>query len=303
MIAVRIVIAVNDPLYLLVLLVVQILTNLAGGRGDEQQRLLAGGHTVGDDVVQLPPVLPLVNLVEQRAMNVEAVQRVAVGGQRLEYAVVVVAGDLADERPHTLEQRRGLLHHALCLGPDDFSLVSLGSDCIDLRAGLRIGKLHVQAYRRGEQALAVLLADDQDRLAVLAVALDVDEAEHRREHRFFPKLKLNELTAELALGVPAVVLDELDHVVSAPRVVEILRAFSVHAADYVPVGPVDLLRDDFLPALDFRPVLAYRGESEGIRPALCHGSSRPVTKLPKPSSSLLPATAGSMESSCRMIFW
>ena len=138
---------------------------------------------------------------------------------------------------------------------------------------------------------------------ILPVALDVDEAEHRREHRFFPKLKLNELTAELALGVPAVVLDELDHVVSAPWVVEVLRAFSVHAADYVPVRPVDLLRDDFLSALDFRPVLAYRGKSEGIRPALCHGPSRPVTKLPKPSSSLLPATAGSMESSCRMIFW
>ena len=236
-------------------------------------------------------------------MNVEAVERVAVRGQRLEYAVVVVAGDLADERPHTLEQRRGLLHHALCLGPDDFCLVALGSNCIDLRAGLRIGKLHVQAYRRGEQALAVLLADDQDRLAVLTVALDGDEAEHRREHRFFPKLKLDELTAELALGVPAVVLNELDHMVSAPGVVEVLRALAVHAADDVPVGSVDLLRDDLLPALDPRPVLTYRREGEGIRPALRHGSSRPVTKLPKPSSSLLPATAGSMESSCRMIFW
>ena len=243
------------------------------------------------------------NLVEQRAVNVEAVQRVAVRRQRLEYAVVVVAGDLADERPYTLEQRRGLLHHALCFRPDDFSLIALGSDCVDLRAGLGIGKLHIQAYRRGKQTLAVLLADDQDRLVVLPVALDVDETEHRREHRLFPKLKLDELTTELALGVPAVVLNELDHVIGAPGVVEVLRASAVHAADDVPVCPVDLLRDDLLPALDSRPVLAYRGECEGIRPALCHGSSRPVTKLPKPSSSLLPATAGSMESSCRMIFW
>ena len=87
--------AVDDPFRLLIFLVVDVLPDGPGSGGDINQRLLPGGDAVRDDVIQLPPVLPLMDLIHQPAMDVQAVQRVAVGCQRLERPIVVeLAGEL-----------------------------------------------------------------------------------------------------------------------------------------------------------------------------------------------------------------
>ena len=103
---VRIFVAVYDALGLFVFLVVDVLADGSGGGGDKSQRLCAGLIAVGNDVVQRSAVFPLMDLVHHRAVDVEAVERVAVRGQWLEYAVIVIAVHLADKAARPFAQRR-----------------------------------------------------------------------------------------------------------------------------------------------------------------------------------------------------
>ena len=300
MITFRIIVAVDQTLDLVVLLVVEILAHRAGGRGHEDQRLFAGNDTVGDDIVKLPAVSPLVELVHQSAMNVQSVERAAVRSERLHDAVIAVIVQLGHQRAHALFERRRLLHHALRFGPDDLRLVSLCGHGVDLRACFAVGQKHIQADDGGERRFAVFLADDQDDFAVLPDALDIDKPERDRKDRFLPQLKLDQLSAELAFAVPAERLGELQDMIRPARVVVILPGM-IHLLDNMPDRLVDLLRDDFLTGLDLLPILPDRVIGDRV---MLHASSRPVTKSSKPSSPIsFSAGGGSMPSSCLMIFW
>ena len=304
MVPVRIFVAVDDALGFFVFLVVDILADGARGGGDKDQRLLAGRDAVGGNVVQGAPVFPLVQLVHHGPVDVEAVEGVAVRGQRLENAVVVVAVYLADQAARPFAQRRGLLDHPLCFLPDDLRLVSLGGDGVDLRARFAVSKLEIQADAGGQQRFAVLLADDEDGLTVLAVALDVDKTKDGRQQCLFPELQLDELAAGLALGVVAVVLKKLEDVVGPFRGIIKLGIRFFQLLHDVPVGLLDFQADDLAAVLDGLPV--FEDGVVGFRVAReLHTSSRSRTKLPKPSSSCFCAVSGFGRSavSCLMIFW
>ena len=142
---VRIFVAVYDALGFFVFLVVDVLADGARGGSDKDQRLLTGRHAVGDDVVQGAPALPLVDLIHHGPVDVEAVEGVAVRGQRLENAVVKIAVQFSDQTAHPAAERRGLLDHPLCFLPDDLRLVSLGGHGVNLRASLAVRQLQIQA--------------------------------------------------------------------------------------------------------------------------------------------------------------
>ena len=301
---VRILVAVDDALGLFVFLVVDVLADGARGGGDKDQRLLAGRDAVGGNVVQGAPALPLVQLVHHGPVDVEAVEGVAVRGQRLENAVVVVAVYLADQAARPFAQRRGLLDHPLCFLPDDLRLVSLGGHGVDLRAGLAVSKLQIQADAGGQQGFSVFLADDEDGFAVLPVSLDVDKTEDGRQQRLFPELQLDELAARFALGVVAVVLKKLEDVVCSSRRVVKLGICVFQLLHHVPVGLLHFQTDSLAARLDRVPIL--EDGVVGLRVAReLHASSRSRTKLAKPSSSCFGAVSGFGRSavSCLMIFW
>ena len=69
---------VYDTLRLFIFLVVYILPDRSGRGRDVDQRLVPGCNAIGDDVIQLAPILPLMHLVHQSAVNIQAVQGVAV---------------------------------------------------------------------------------------------------------------------------------------------------------------------------------------------------------------------------------
>ena len=106
MVPVRIFVAVYDALGLFVFFVVDVFSNGSGCGGDESQRLRAGLIAVGNDVVQRSAVFPLMDLVHHGPVDIQAVERVAVRGQRLEYAVVIIAVHLADQTARPFAQRR-----------------------------------------------------------------------------------------------------------------------------------------------------------------------------------------------------
>ena len=66
-------VTVDDARGVLVPVVVDVLAHGACRGSDEYQRLLARGRAVGHDVIERTPVLPLVNLVHQNAVDVQTI--------------------------------------------------------------------------------------------------------------------------------------------------------------------------------------------------------------------------------------
>ena len=96
---------VNDPLCLFVFLIVYILPNRSGCGRDVDQWLVPGRNAVRNDVIQLASVLPLMHLIHQATMNIQAVQGIAVRCQGLECAVIKqLAGKLCHQRFYSFEQ-------------------------------------------------------------------------------------------------------------------------------------------------------------------------------------------------------
>ena len=150
-------------------------------------------------------------------MDVQAVQRVLIGSQRLESTIVEIRLNGAREHPGTFQQRRRLLHHTLCFQPDDFSLVALGRHRVDLRARLSVRLLHIISDNGSQQRFTVFLADYKHRPLIPPNPFIVHKSENGGEHSFFPQLQLHELAAELALGMPAEVLRKFEDMVAALR--------------------------------------------------------------------------------------
>ena len=302
MVSFRIVPAVDHVLGFVILEVVYILADRAGCRCHENHRLFPGRDAVRDDVIKGPTVLPLVDLVHQSAVNVQAVEAVAVAGQRFKGAVVLIEGQLADERSDPLREARRFLDHPLRFVPDDFRLVSLRGHGVDLRACLTVCGEHVISDDRCDQAFSVLFGHDQQDRLILPEAVVIDEAEGSREKRFLPELQADQLASEFALAVPAVVLREFENVVRPGRAVVILSRVP-DLVGKVRIQLPDLCAGDLLAALDFPPVFEDRIVCDRV-PAERHSPSRPITNSSNPSSCCFCAcSCGSMSCSCFMIFW
>ena len=156
-------------------------------------------------------------LVHEHAVDVQTVQRVLIGSQRLESTIVEIRLNGAREHPGTFQQRRRLLHHTLCFQPDDFSLVALCRYRVDLRTRFSVRLLHIISDNGSQQRFTVFLAYNEYRPLIPPYSLIVHEAENGGEHSFFPQLKLHEMAAELALGMPAEVLRKFEDMIAALR--------------------------------------------------------------------------------------
>ena len=207
-----------------------------------------------------------VELVFQELKRVEAYTRriedatakkVEIDRGSLESAIVEIRLNGASEHPGTFQQRRRLFHHTLCFQPDDFSLVALCRHSVDFRTRLSVRLLHIISDNGGQQRLSVFLADDENGALISPDSLVVHEAENSSEHSLFPQLQLDELAAELALGMPAEVLRKLEDMVAALRRVVPFSRFPNISGEFF-VGGADLPTHGNFAALNLLPVLQNR---------------------------------------------
>src|SRR5690606_41316562 len=96
-------------------------------------------------------------------------------------------------------------------GENDARLRPFGRHAVRLRSTFAVTNEHVQPDTRQKRRLAVLPADQQEKLPAPPIArLLVNKAEHRLEHGLLPELQPHGLPDPLALAVAAEPLAELN---------------------------------------------------------------------------------------------
>ncbi len=113
----------------------------ACGRDDEQHRLPPGAGRRVEHVVKVPRLVR-VHLVDNRTVQVQAVERVRVSPQR-PVDRIAVEHVVAEDRNHVAEDR--LADHPLGLLVDDLGLIALGRRGVDLRSRLVVENEQLQA--------------------------------------------------------------------------------------------------------------------------------------------------------------
>ena len=251
--ALRILPAVQEPLGPLVEGVEDVLAHGAGGRDHDVQGFLARALAVDDDVVEGLSLFPCGDLVHDAAAGVQAVQGVAVRGQRPEDAVVEVRQDLAHEGTGLPLQARRLADHLFRFVPAQLRLIPRRGHGVDFRAVLAVRVEHVEPDAGGEGALAVLSADHQEELPEPAPALGVQDPEEHADHALLPEEQLHRFSAVLALRLAAELRDKAKRVLRSFFVVVVVTG-RVQLPDDLAVHRPDLLADGLLAAADQIPV-------------------------------------------------
>ena len=189
---------------------------VAGGGDLEQQRLAAGAgrglqhvdHVAGPVGVQL---------VDDRAMHVQAVHGAGVGGERHEARGAGLDVQVVDQDADpALERGRGA-DHALGLVEHDARLVAGGGGGVDLGALLAVGDQQVERDAGGERALAVLPRHRAVGGAEAPEAIGALPAEQRADHERLPGREREGLPGPLALGV-AQEAEEVDRMLRRRRI-------------------------------------------------------------------------------------
>jgi hypothetical protein len=132
----------------------------AGGGDDPEQRRDALGHRRLEDVVDLASLVR-VQLVDDADVEVLAVERLGLSGQRDESAVVLRAENLVLVRDRADRGREvlSLEEHRLRRVEHDRGLLAGGRGRVDLRPGLAVGREPVEGDARRQGALAVASRD------------------------------------------------------------------------------------------------------------------------------------------------
>jgi hypothetical protein len=111
----------------------------AGGRDREHQRLPARAGA-GLDHIPRVACLVRVHLVDDRAMHVQAVERIRIRAQRLELRGCPLDVQIVLVNLDALAQAGRALDHAHGFGMCDARLIAFGRGAIDLGARLAIGR-------------------------------------------------------------------------------------------------------------------------------------------------------------------
>ena len=173
---------------------------VAGG-GDLEQQRLAPGAGGGLQHVDHVAGLVGVQLVDDRAMHVQAVHGAGIGGERHEARGAGLDVQVVDQHlDPALERRRGA-DHALGLVEHDARLIAGGGGGVDLGALLAVGDQEVERDAGGQRALAVLARHGAVGGAEAAQAIGALPAEQRADHERLPGSEGEGLAGPLALGV------------------------------------------------------------------------------------------------------
>ena len=201
--------AVEDVLRLLVHLVADGVRVVPGGRDQEVERLRPRvSRALGHDVEELPVRLG-VQLVEDHAVDVEAVLGVGLGGEHLIEAVRRLVDDplLGGQYLDTPVQRRAHPYHVSSHVEDDGGLLAVGGAAVDLGAFLAVAAAQEQGDSGGELAFPHLLGDLDVGRVELPVAVGLQNPEQVADDALLPVDQLEGLSRPRALGV-AELLDE-----------------------------------------------------------------------------------------------
>ena len=152
-----------------------------------------------------------VQLVDDRAVDVEAVHGAAVGGQRHEAGGARGDVQVVDQDADPAFERRRRADHALGLVEHDARLIAARGSGVDLGAVLAVGDQQVQADAGRQRALAVLARHGAIGGAEAPEAVRALPAEQAADHERLPGRELEGLPGPLALGV-AQEAEELDRV-------------------------------------------------------------------------------------------
>ena len=145
-VAVFVIISIYDILGFLVQIIVQTLAHRACRGGFKDHGLFAGGHAVNNNVVQRAHRrCPCVDFVQQSAVDVQAVLRVAVVSQGLVHTVVVLAHHFGNQRFYLSVgglarpvQHRRFANHAPGFLPNYLCLIFFGGNGVDFCAGFTV---------------------------------------------------------------------------------------------------------------------------------------------------------------------
>jgi hypothetical protein len=173
---------------------------VAGGGDLEQQRLAAGAGRSLEHVDHVAGPVG-VQLVDDRAMHIQAVHGGAVGGQRHEARRGRGDVQVVDQDADPALERRGRAHHPLGFVEYDAGLVAAGGGRVDLGALLAVGDQQVKADAGRKRALAVLARHRAVRGAEAPQAIGALPAEQRTDDEFLPGSKGEGLPGPFALGV------------------------------------------------------------------------------------------------------
>ena len=183
---------------------------VAGGGDLEQQRLAPGAGRGLEHIDHMAGPVG-VQLVDDRAVDVQAVHRAGIGGQRHEARGG--GGDMQivdQDADPALERRRGA-DHALGLVEHDARLIAGGGGGVDLGALLAVGDQQVETDAGRERALAVLPRHGAVGGAEAPETIGALPAEQAADDERLPGREGEGLPGPLALGM-AKEAEELDRV-------------------------------------------------------------------------------------------
>ena len=171
------------------------------GSGDLEQQRLAPGAGRGLEHVDHVAGPVRVQLVDDRAVHVQAIHRAGVGGQRHEARGAGGDVQIVDQDADPALQCRRGADHALGLVEHDARLVAGGRGRVDLGALLAVGDQQVKADAGRQRALAVLPRHGAIRGAEAPEAVRALPAEQAADHERLPGREREGLPGPLALGV------------------------------------------------------------------------------------------------------
>jgi hypothetical protein len=183
-----------------VMLVADAVAVVAGGGDLEQERLPAGAGR-GLQYIDHVAGLMGMELVDDRAVHVEAVHGAGVGGQRHEARGAGRDVQVVDQHRDPAPEGRRAVDHALGLVEHDPRLVAGGRGRVDLGALLAVGDQEVETDPGRERALAVLPRHRAVGGAEAAEAIGGLPAEQTAHHERLPGGQGKSLPGPLALGV------------------------------------------------------------------------------------------------------
>ena len=183
---------------------------VAGGGDLEQQRLAAGAGRGLQHIDHVARAVG-VQLVDDRAVDVEAVHRAGVGGQRHEARGGGGDVQIVDQDADPAFEGGRRADHALGLVEHDARLVAAGGSGVDLGALFTVGDQEVEADPGRERALAVLPWHGAVGGAKASETVRALPAEQAADHEGLPEREVEGLAGPLPLAV-AQEAKELDRV-------------------------------------------------------------------------------------------
>ena len=171
------------------------------GSGDLEQQRLAASAGRGLQHVDHVARAVGVQLVDDRAVHIEAVHRAAVGGQRHEAGGARGDMQVVDQDADPAFEGGRRADHALGLVEHNARLIAARGSGVDLGAVLAVGDQQVQAEPGRQRALAILARHRAIGGAEAPEAVRALPAEEAADHECLPGREVEGLPGPFALGV------------------------------------------------------------------------------------------------------